>query len=139
MQAPLKKKKYLLLKNSHLLKGKLSVNKRGYGSVSVDGILDDFYIDEANLNGALNNDIVIIDSKNVTSGLGLLVLKACEFRDNGNSIFEIEEKIKNEKLEDYSILEQKVLKSSDKIVLETTIEAKKNIAIAENILFDEEN
>ena len=42
-----------------------------------------------------SNDIVIIDSKNVTSGLGLLVLKACEFRDNGNSIFEIEEKIKN--------------------------------------------
>ena len=51
----------------------------------------------------------------------------------------IEEKIKNEKLEDYSILEQKVLKNPDKIVLETTIEAKKNIAIAENILFDEEN
>ena len=42
-----------------------------------------------------SNDIVIIDSKNVTSGLGLLVLKACEFRDNGNSIFEIEERIKN--------------------------------------------
>ena len=42
-----------------------------------------------------SNDIVIIDSRNVTSGLGLLVLKACEFRDNGNSIFEIEEKIKN--------------------------------------------
>lgn len=40
-------------------------------------------------------DVVVIDSKNVTSGLGLLVLKACEFRDNGDSIFEIEEKIKN--------------------------------------------
>lgn len=42
-----------------------------------------------------SNDIVVINSRNVTSGLGLLVLKACEFRDNGNSIFEIEEKIKN--------------------------------------------
>lgn len=41
------------------------------------------------------DDIVVIDSRNVTSGLGLLVLKACEFRDNGDSIFEIEEKIKN--------------------------------------------
>ena len=42
-----------------------------------------------------SDDIVVINSRNVTSGLGLLVLKACEFRDNGNSIFEIEEKIKN--------------------------------------------
>ena len=41
------------------------------------------------------DDIVVIDSRNVTSGLGVLVLKACEFRDNGDSIFEIEEKIKN--------------------------------------------
>lgn len=42
-----------------------------------------------------SDDIVVIDSKNVTSGLGVLLLKACEFRDNGDSIFEIEEKIKN--------------------------------------------
>ena len=42
-----------------------------------------------------SDDIVVIDSRNVTSGLGLLVLKACEFRDNGDNIFEIEEKIKN--------------------------------------------
>ena len=41
------------------------------------------------------DDIVVIDSRNVTSGLGVLVLKACEFRDNGDSIFDIEEKIKN--------------------------------------------
>ncbi|WP_294135615.1 DegV family protein [uncultured Clostridium sp.] len=42
-----------------------------------------------------SDDIVVIDSRNVTSGLGVLVLKACEFRDNGDNIFEIEEKIKN--------------------------------------------
>lgn len=41
------------------------------------------------------DDIVVIDSRNVTSGLGVLALKACEFRDNGDNIFEIEEKIKN--------------------------------------------
>lgn len=41
-----------------------------------------------------SDNIVIIDSRNVTSGLGVLVLKACEFRDNGDNIFEIEEKIK---------------------------------------------
>ena len=38
-------------------------------------------------------DIVVIDSRNVTSGLGLLVLKACRLRDNGSSIEEIEEEI----------------------------------------------
>ena len=42
-----------------------------------------------------SDDIVVIDSRNVTSGLGVLVLKACEFRDNGDNILEIEEKIKN--------------------------------------------
>ena len=41
------------------------------------------------------DDIIVIDSRNVTSGLGVLVLKACEFRDNGDNIFEIEEKIKS--------------------------------------------
>ena len=42
-----------------------------------------------------SDDIVVIDSRNVTSGLGVLVLKACEFRDNVDNIFEIEEKIQN--------------------------------------------
>lgn len=40
-------------------------------------------------------DVVVIDSRNVTSGLGLLVLKACRLRDNGASIKEIEEEILN--------------------------------------------
>lgn len=40
-----------------------------------------------------SDDIVIIDSRNVTSGLGLLVLKACELRDKGLGIKEIEEEI----------------------------------------------
>lgn len=39
-------------------------------------------------------DIVVIDSLNVTSGLGILVLKACKLKDQGYNIFEIEEKIK---------------------------------------------
>ena len=56
-----RKDKYILFKNSHLLTGRLSVNKKGFGFVSVDGYEDDFYIDEKNLNGALNNDIVIIE------------------------------------------------------------------------------
>ena len=40
-----------------------------------------------------SDDIVVIDSRNVTSGLGLLVLKACELRDKGLGIKEIEEGI----------------------------------------------
>ena len=40
-----------------------------------------------------SDDIVVIDSRNVTSGLGLLVLRACQFRDKGLGIKEIEEEI----------------------------------------------
>ena len=40
-----------------------------------------------------SDDIVVIDSRNVTSGLGLFVLKACQFRDKGLGIKEIEEEI----------------------------------------------
>lgn len=42
-----------------------------------------------------SNEIVVIDSQNVTSGLGLLVMKACRLRDSGCSIHEIEAEIKN--------------------------------------------
>ncbi|MCY6356840.1 DegV family protein [Clostridium sp. ZS2-4] len=39
------------------------------------------------------DDIVVIDSMNVTAGLGLLVIKAAELREKGYNIYEIEEKI----------------------------------------------
>lgn len=39
-------------------------------------------------------DIIVIDSFNVTSGLGLLVMKAARLRDNGLAKCEIEEEIK---------------------------------------------
>lgn len=39
------------------------------------------------------DDIVVIDSLNVTSGLGLLTLKACNLRDEGLNIKEIESEI----------------------------------------------
>ncbi len=42
----------------------------------------------------LTEDIITIDSYNVTSGLGILVLKACKLKEEGCNIFEIEEKIK---------------------------------------------
>lgn len=40
------------------------------------------------------DDIITIDSYNVTSGLGILVLKACKLKEEGYDIFQIEEKIK---------------------------------------------
>ena len=38
-------------------------------------------------------DIVVVDSRNVSSGLGLLTLRACKLSDNGASIQEIEEEL----------------------------------------------
>ena len=38
-------------------------------------------------------DIIVVDSRNVSSGLGLLTLRACKLRDNGASIQEIEEEL----------------------------------------------
>ena len=56
-----RKDKYMLFNNSHLMKGKINVNRRGYAFVSVEGVDDDYYIDEKNINGALNGDIVVIE------------------------------------------------------------------------------
>ncbi|WP_291633356.1 DegV family protein [Clostridium sp.] len=39
-------------------------------------------------------DIITIDSYNVTSGLGILVLKACKLKEEGYNIFEIKDKVK---------------------------------------------
>lgn len=54
------KGKYMMFEKSHLKKGRLSVNKRGFGFVILDEE-DDIYIDERNMNGALNNDIVVVE------------------------------------------------------------------------------
>lgn len=78
-----RKNKYILFENSHLLKGKLSVNKRGYGFVSVDGYEHDFYVDIKNLNGALNNDIVVIEEiKSTGKNLEARVVKVLKTQNN---------------------------------------------------------
>ena len=56
-----KKRRYLLLKNSHLLFGKLIVNPRGYGFVVIGDGRKDIYISKDNLNNARNNDTVLIE------------------------------------------------------------------------------
>lgn len=44
-----------------------------------------------------SDDIVIIDSNTITSGLGLLTLEACRLRDEGLSIVEIEKELNETK------------------------------------------
>ncbi len=56
-----KKKRYLLLKNSHLIKGKLMMNPKGFGFVIIGEGKKDVYIGKDNLNSARNNDVVLIE------------------------------------------------------------------------------
>ena len=56
-----KKKRYLLLKNSHLLKGKLLMNPKGFGFVELGDGKKDIYISRDNLNQARNLDVVLIE------------------------------------------------------------------------------
>lgn len=56
-----KKKRYLLLKNSHLIKGKLLVNPKGFGFVEIGEGKKDIYISQGNMGNARNLDIVLIE------------------------------------------------------------------------------
>ena len=56
-----KKGKYILLENCPGLKiGRLSVSKKGFGFVILDKE-DDLYVDEKNMNGAIDEDIVLAE------------------------------------------------------------------------------
>ena len=55
-----KKDKYMLFENSHLYCGKLVINKKGFGFVIIEND-EDIYISYDNLNGAIHNDLVIVD------------------------------------------------------------------------------
>lgn len=61
------KDKYILFENSHLKTGKLIVNKKGYGFVDIEG-KDDVYISSKNMNGAIHDDLVIVE---ITSKKGM--------------------------------------------------------------------
>lgn len=61
------KDKYMIFENSHLKTGRLIVNKKGYGFVDIEG-KDDVYISQANMNGAINSDIVVVE---ITSKKGM--------------------------------------------------------------------
>ena len=56
-----KKDRYMLIENSHLRKGIMRVNKKGFGFVELDGLADDIYIDQDNMNGAIHDDEVLVE------------------------------------------------------------------------------
>ncbi len=56
-----KKKKYLLLENSHLLKGVLDLNEKGFGFIIVGKGVKDVYVNEKNLNSAEDEDTVLFE------------------------------------------------------------------------------
>ena len=55
------KDKYMMLDNSHLRKGVMRANKRGFGFVEVEGMNDDIYVSQENMNGAIHEDIVLVE------------------------------------------------------------------------------
>ena len=62
------KDRYMLLEKSPLRKGVMRTNKKGFGFVEVDDLEDDIYIDSDNMNGALHDDVVLVE---ITSKMNL--------------------------------------------------------------------
>ena len=59
-----RKKKYLLLENSHLVKGELILNDKGFGFIEIGKDKKDIYVNEKNINGALDGDMVLFEYLN---------------------------------------------------------------------------
>lgn len=62
------KDKYMMLEKSHLRKGVMRTNKKGFGFVEVDNMDDDIYVAQDNMNGAIHDDIVLVE---ITSKMNL--------------------------------------------------------------------
>lgn len=56
-----KKKKYLLLENSHLVKGRLILNEKGFGFIDIGKDSKDVYVSEKNINGSIDDDLVLFE------------------------------------------------------------------------------
>ncbi len=76
------KDKYMLLENSHLRKGIMRANKKGFGFVEVDNLTEDVYVSSEDMNGAIHDDIVLVEitSKMTLDKLEGRVLKIIERR-----------------------------------------------------------
>lgn len=62
------KGRYMMLEDSHLRKGTLRANKKGFGFVEIENMEDDVYIAPENMNGAIHDDIVLVE---ITSKMNL--------------------------------------------------------------------
>lgn len=71
-----KKNKYILMEDSHLLKGTIMVTSNGNGFVTIEGYNKDIFIDKNDLNGAINKDVVAIelDKRNPKEGKIIKIL-----------------------------------------------------------------
>ena len=78
-----KKKRYLLLeKCTTLVTGKISLAKNGYGFLIQKNNPDDLFIGKDNLNGAIDNDVVLVDTFIKNNKLEGKVLKILERKLN---------------------------------------------------------
>lgn len=59
-----RKSKYLLLENSHLVKGRLILNEKGFGFIEIGKDIKDVYVNEKNLGGAEDDDLVLFEYLN---------------------------------------------------------------------------
>lgn len=55
------KDRYMLLRDSHLKRGIMRVNKKGFGFADIDDSPEDVYISQDNMNGAIHDDIVLVE------------------------------------------------------------------------------
>ena len=62
------KDKYMMFENSHIRKGTMRANKKGFGFVEVDNLDEDIYVSHENMNGAIHDDIVLVE---ITSKMNL--------------------------------------------------------------------
>ena len=62
------KDRYMLIEDSHLKKGVMRANKKGFGFVEVDNLDDDIYVSADNMNGAIHDDVVLVE---ITSKMNL--------------------------------------------------------------------
>ena len=51
----------MLLEKSHLRKGIMRANKKGFGFVEIENMEDDVYISQDNMNGAIHDDVVLVE------------------------------------------------------------------------------
>ena len=55
------KNKYMMLEKSHLRKGVMRINKKGFGFVEIENMDDDVYVAADNMNGAIHDDVVLVE------------------------------------------------------------------------------